>query len=207
MKSPKEIVREGYDTLSVHYRNHYDWSHANVYKVWVAEFAALVPKGARILELGCGDGIPVAHILCQDYDYTGVDISSVQVETAKQNLPVATFLTADMTELPFPDGSFQGVIALYSIIHVPLDEQKELLHSIYHWLQPQGYFLCVLGSSEWTGLVEGWILPEVTMYWSHTNAQTYAQWLAAIGFEVVKEEHIPDDGGAIHAMFLLKKTS
>jgi ubiquinone/menaquinone biosynthesis C-methylase UbiE len=204
MKNLKAVVREGYDKLSMHYRDHYKESHADVYLKWIEAFASVVPKATSVLELGCGDGVPVAQALSTGYAYTGVDLSPVQIANARSQIPAATFVVADMTELAFPDETFRGIIALYSIIHVPLDEQEALLRLVYRWLQPDGYFLTILGTAAWTGTEENWILPGVTMYWSHTNAATYCKWFKDIGFEWAKEEIIAEEGGS-HTLFLLRK--
>ncbi len=69
MKIPKETVREGYDKLSAAYREHFSTSHAEWYVGWLDDFEeALLPQ-SRVLELGCGDGIPAAQRLSKSYDY------------------------------------------------------------------------------------------------------------------------------------------
>ena len=204
MKNPKDIVKTGYDQLSSHYRNYFEVSHKHEYTVWINDLLPLMDKNSRILELGCGDGLPIAQNLSTHYRYTGIDISPVQIQNAKRNVPHATFLTADMTEITYADDSFNCIIALYSIIHVPIDEQETLLRRIYDWLRPNGYFLCTVGNKEWTGTEKNWILPNTTMYWSHTDAAQYSEWFMSMGFIICKKEYIPE-GKTGHTLFLLKK--
>ena len=78
---------------------------------------------------------------------------------------------------PFPDGSLSSVVALYSIIHVPLREQRPLLRRIHRWLAPGGILLMIAGDQAYTGTEENWLGSGATMYWSHTDAATYAKWL------------------------------
>jgi len=55
---PKDIVRDGYDRISCEYRGDDD---DGAYGDWLAELAALIPEGGRVLDLGCGNGVPAAR--------------------------------------------------------------------------------------------------------------------------------------------------
>lgn len=204
MNNPKEIVRQGYDKLSVHYREHFTKSHNELYKKWTQTLLGLLPNNPSILELGCGDGIPLAQILSPTCKYWGIDISTVQIENAKKNVPNTAFMAKDMTAISYPSNSFNGIIALYSIIHIPLGEQYELLKNIYQWLTPNGIFLCIVGASHWTGVEKDWIMKDVAMYWSHVDSKTYAEWFEKIGFIQLEMEFIPENDIG-HTLFLLKK--
>ncbi len=82
---------------------------------------------------------------------TGVDISDVQVERARQLVPGAVFLRADATEAGFPPGTFDAVVCLYALIHMPLDRQPRLLRDIARWLRPGGWLLATTGQDAWNG--------------------------------------------------------
>ncbi|SRR6266511_3394703 len=115
---PKDIVRRGYDLVSRAYRA--DDADDSQYAAWLELVETQVAGGASVLDLGCGCGVPVARRLAQRYVVTGVDLSPVQIERARALVPRATFLCADMTTLSFPDESFDAIICLYALIHVPL---------------------------------------------------------------------------------------
>jgi SAM-dependent methyltransferase len=204
MNNPKEIVKKGYDSLSVNYREHFNESHNENYKKWVQTLLDLLPNNPSILELGCGDGIPIAQLISKNCKYFGVDISPVQIENAQKNVRNVIFMVKDMTSLTYPANSFDGIIALYSIIHIPLDEQYGLLQKIFQWLQPNGFFLCTVGAKKWTGTEDDWILKDITMYWSHADTVTYSDWFEKIGFGNLEIEFIPENDGG-HTLFLLKK--
>jgi ubiquinone/menaquinone biosynthesis C-methylase UbiE len=205
MNKTKDIVKEGYDRLSSEYRKHYESSHNGQYLVWLNELLDLIPAHSNVLELGCGDGIPIAKVMANEYNYIGIDISPIQIQQATRNVPAATFVVGDMTELNFSADSFQCVIALYSIIHVPIAEQEELLKQIFYWLRDDGYCLCTVGFKEWTGTEDNWIQLKTAMYWSHTDSETYEIWFNAIGFSIQRKEFVAE-GNAGHVLFLLKKS-
>ncbi|AEI48379.1 class I SAM-dependent methyltransferase [Runella slithyformis] len=204
MEDSKRIVQEGYDRLGSRYRTHYEKSDPERYRHWLNELTKRLPARANVLELGCADGIPTARILSQHFVYRGIDLSPVQIKQARRNVPKAHFEVADMTALTFPEAAFEAVIALYSIIHVPLAEQPALINAVYRWLRPDGCFLCVVGDCEWTGTEPDWIEPGLRMYWSHTDADTYQSWFIETGFTVI-ERHFAAEGATGHTFFFLQK--
>lgn len=204
MEEPKRIVQQGYDQLGSRYRTHYEEVHRERYSHWLTDLTQRLPSEATILELGCADGIPTALFLHQHFDYLGIDISPVQIELACHNVPNARFEVADMTALTFSEAAFEAVVALYSIIHIPVAEQPALVHAVYQWLRPNGYFMCVVGAGEWTGTEPDWIEPGTRMYWSHTDADTYHSWFIETGFTII-QRHFVAEGEAGHTFFLLQK--
>jgi SAM-dependent methyltransferase len=108
---PKDIVRRGYDALSYLYRG--DSEEPEQYAAWLALLRERVPAGGAVLDLGCGCGVPLARDLAASgYEVTGVDLSEVQVERARQLVPAASFLRADATQVRFPSSSFDAVVSL-----------------------------------------------------------------------------------------------
>ena len=69
------------------------------------------------------------------------------------------------------------MVSLYTLIHMPLDEQPPLLGRIGRWLRPGGWFLATTGHQAWTGTEDGWLGGKVPMWWSHADAATYRAWI------------------------------
>jgi SAM-dependent methyltransferase len=135
----------------------------------------------------------------------GVDISPVQIERARNIVPRAEFVRADMTEVDFPAESFAAIVSLYAIIHVPLDEQRTLFAKFFEWLLPERYLLAAVGSRAWTGLEEDWLeVSGATMFWSHADAETYESWLMEFGFKLLWSKFIPE-GDGWHQLILAQK--
>jgi 2-polyprenyl-3-methyl-5-hydroxy-6-metoxy-1,4-benzoquinol methylase len=207
--NPKQIVRSGYDKISRTYRGDtFDRDDPAMarYAQWVGELVALVPAGSAVLDLGCGNGVPVAQLLAQaGFGVTGVDLSPVQVGRAQAIVPAARFICADMTELAFPAQTFAAITSFYAIIHVPLAEQPTLLANIYQWLRPGGYLMATVGANTWTGTEQNWLdVAGAQMYWSHADTATYQEWLEQQGFTICWSRFVPEgDGG--HSLFLAQR--
>ncbi|MFD2611730.1 SAM-dependent methyltransferase [Paenibacillus gansuensis] len=206
MNDPKATVKAGYDKVSYAYRENDAGSETERYREMAEEFTGKVPKGSKVLDLGCGCGVPAAKLLSSRYRVTGVDLSEVQIERARALVPDAEkFICCDMTEADFSEGEFNGIVSFYAIIHLPVEEQYELFQSIYRWLASGGYFLVTTGHEAWTGTERNWLKVEgADMFWSHHDRDTYAGWFGSIGFDIVNERFIPE-GDSGHTLFLLRK--
>jgi ubiquinone/menaquinone biosynthesis C-methylase UbiE len=194
-EDPKDVVRRGYDALSVRYDEAYGGE--TKYGDWIAELLGrLGPGGARVLDLGCGSGVPMARALAAaGHRVTGVDISEVQVRRAREAVPAAEFVRADATRLDFPYGGFDAAVSLYALIHIPLAEQPPLLAKLARWIRPGGTLLAITGHTAYTGTDEDWLGGGTPMWWSHADAATYRTWLDAAGFAVEREEFVPEGSG------------
>jgi len=208
-KSWSETVRRGWNRASYNYRprGRTDdcFGHLETeYRDWLEPLRNAVPRGSRVLDLGCGTGVPAARILARRFRVTGVDISDVQVRRARRLVPRARFLRADLSEVDFPPGSFSAVVSLYAIIHVPREKHRPLFRKVARWLAPGGWFVAILGRSGYEGKESRWLGSDAPMLWSHYDAATYRRWFRAEGFRIVREAFVPEDGGG-HELFVARK--
>ncbi|MCM3925096.1 class I SAM-dependent methyltransferase [Frankia sp. AiPs1] len=198
-----DLVRRSYDAISYQYRR--DDDEPRPYGPWIADLLARVPAGGTVLDVGCGCGVPVARALdAAGHRVTGVDLSAEQVRRARTLMPAATFLHADATEVDFPPATFDAVVSLYALIHLPLRKQPALLARIGTWLRPGGWLLAITGQDAWTGVEQDWFGSGQPMWWSQADAATYRSWIAASGL-VVESEHFVPEGSSGHALFWARR--
>ncbi|MGW4772889.1 class I SAM-dependent methyltransferase [Nocardia sp. NPDC004278] len=198
-EDPKELVRRGYNALSDRYDEAF--RGGTKYEAWLRELDRHVVAAGTVLDLGCGSGMPVARTLAgSGRRVIGVDISDVQIDKARALVPTAEFICADAATIHFEPGSFDAVVCLYALIHMPLDEQSLLLTRIAEWLRPNGWFVTTTGHDSWTGIDPNWLGGDATMWWSQADAATYRSWLTQAGLTVVGEEFVPE-GTSGHTLF------
>jgi SAM-dependent methyltransferase len=147
------VVERGYDALADGFL---EWSQAvkdDPRPRLVERFMAALPDGAAVVDLGCGAGVPTTARLAERFAVTGVDISAEQLRRARGLVPGARFVHADMTAFDPGEQSVDGVIACYSLTHLPADRQPDMLRRIAGWLRPAGLVLASLGTGggDWRG--------------------------------------------------------
>jgi SAM-dependent methyltransferase len=200
MADPKALVARGYDQIALRYAA---WRvEGNPAMRFVRELDGRLAAGADVLELGCGRGVPVGRELAKRHRLTGVDISAAQIELARHHVPEASFIHADYTELDIAPRSFDAVVAILTLTHVPREEHADLLARIAAWLRDGGFLLCSLGVGDAPGAVEDdWL--GAPMFFSHYDADTNRQLLVDAGFELLIDEIVPmDEEGRGEARFL-----
>lgn len=203
--SRRDLVRRGYDVISRAYRDDDGRAKSGTdegtehYGGWVDELAKLLGPRARVLDLGCGAGIPATRLLAErNFDVLGVDISAVQIERARTLVPGANFERADMATWEHDPGSFDAVVSFYALIHVPIQDQRNLLPKIRHWLRPGGYLLAIVGFKRWTGIEDYLGAP---MFWDHADRETYLAWLTEAALAPVWDRFVPE-GSVGHTLVL-----
>lgn len=198
------IVRVGYNAIAGAYTASRREDSDDVRLL--AELAQRLPKGAKVLDAGCGAGVPVTRALARRFDVTGVDFSEAQIALARQNVPTTRFLCENITQLGFPDGTFDAIVSYYAIIHIPRELHRPLLENFHRMLKPGGWVLLCLGAQDLPGEMGEFM--GVPMYWSHYDANTYLTMLSECGFAVEWHRLVPDsldDRGTVHLFILAQK--
>lgn len=203
--NPKRMVAEGYDRAAPAYLRHRESVEDPQVAALVNRAVEGLPDGARVLDLGCGCGVPYAATLSARFAVVGVDISAGQLALGRTLAPRAAFVRADMASLPLRDGAFDAAYVLYSIIHVPKEEHEGILRTLHSLLRPQGRLLIVTGQQAWEGTEENWLDAGATMYWSHYDAATNRALVEACGFRVLDGQVIPDPLGGAHLGLLAER--
>ena len=205
MQNQKEIVRTSYDKLSYNYRSDDTPDNHGPYHDWVEYLRKHIPERSSVLDIGCGCGLPATKLLSEYFDVTGVDFSEVQINRARKLIPNAHFVCSDISEIKFPENSFNAIVSFYAIIHMPLDEHPGLFKKISKWLSPGGLLLVIVGHEAWTGTEDAYLGVEGgKMCWSHEGELTYIKWISESGIDIKWKKFIPEDDSG-HTLICAKK--
>lgn len=180
MTEKERLVKQGYDKIAEDYQAD---RHALNDRKELTEFVGLLPRNARVLDVGCGAGVPVTKFLVKSgFDVVGIDFSGSMLELARKNVPEAKFIRKDMTNLDFADDSFDGLTAFYSIIHVPRAKHSALFRSFHRILKPGGIMLVCMGPDEWEATEKYY---GTSMFWSQYSPEKSLQLVKDAGFHIV----------------------
>lgn len=200
----KNIVKNGYNQIAKSYLAARTKDSEDVRLL--GDFIELLSADAKILDAGCGAGIPITQLLAKHFDVTGVDFSEAQIELAKKNIPNVKFICEDLTKLHFPDDTFDGICSYYAIIHIPREEHQALLVNFHRMLSMSGVALLCLGAQHLIDDIEENYLG-AKMYWSHYDSATYQKMLKELGFSIIWSKIVSDASceGAGHLFVLVQK--
>ena len=183
-----DVVHAGYDAIADEYLRRFRGVETSVeldaqLRRYLARLRSALPEGGRVVDLGCGAGVPITAALAEEFDVTGVDFSNRQLELARENVPDATFIEADITEVTFPSESVDAVTAFFSIIHVPRSQHAALYSNVAAWLKPGGLFIASLGKQgreqDWN---EDWL--GARMFWSYHEPEVAEAQIESAGLRI-----------------------
>jgi ubiquinone/menaquinone biosynthesis C-methylase UbiE len=191
---PRRVVRHGYDDVAEAYLADRPTDGADV--VVLRDLLARLAPDARVLDAGCGAGVPVMGLLTEAGRHvTGLDFSARQLSLAHSRVPGADLVQGDLGALPFQSQQFDAVVSFYAIIHVPRRDHPAIFHECHRVLRPGGLALLCLGAND---------LPEdhdptswlgTAMYWSHYDAATNLELLDDAQLDVISDHRVADPMG------------
>ena len=174
-----EIVQNSWDKIGVIYD-----SYRDKHKIddELAEIVALLPKKGKVLDVGSGSGEPVAKFLSeQGLEVIGIDISENMVKLARKNVPKAIFTQMDLLALDFEDNTFDGLICVYTLWHVPRKEHSQIFKNFQKILKSNGLMVINTGIRESEGMSDFFGEP---MLWSNHHPKTTLKIVKDAGFSI-----------------------
>ncbi|MGI5448079.1 class I SAM-dependent methyltransferase [Streptomyces sp. CA-243310] len=183
-----DAARVFYDTVALDYTEHFgDWLvDRPLDRAMVAGFAELVRAGAGgpVADVGCGHGHLTAYLDGLGLSAFGLDLSSAMVALARSTYPRLRFEEGSMTALDLADGSLGGVLASYSIIHVPRERLPGVFAEFHRVLAPGGHLMLSFQVGDAPLRVERPFGHEVALDFRRQRPQWIAEALDRAGFAV-----------------------
>ncbi len=107
-------------------------------------FADRARGTGMVVDLGCGPGHVAAYLANRGVDVAGVDLAPEMVFVAARRNPRLAFEVGDAAALAIPAASLAGVVAFYSLIHLPRPSMRAALRELRRVLRPDGTVLLAL---------------------------------------------------------------
>ncbi|HEX6694402.1 MAG TPA: class I SAM-dependent methyltransferase [Longimicrobiales bacterium] len=127
----------GYEAASAAFIAHRKNSTIGV--ATTADWAAQLPPGGRVLDLGCGSGVPITRVLVDaGLSIHAVDASPAMAAAFRERYPHIPLECASAVHSSFFNLSFDGILAWGLIFLLPADEQATLIRKMARALKPGG---------------------------------------------------------------------
>ncbi|MFC1437138.1 class I SAM-dependent methyltransferase [Streptacidiphilus sp. N1-10] len=182
-------TRKSYDTVADSYADQVrDLLDQTPYeRAALALFADLVRAtgGGPVADLGCGPGRIAAHLRELGLDTLGIDLSPAMIAVARRDHPGLRFEVGSMTDLDLADASMAGLVAWYSLIHIPDDEISSVLTHFRRVLRPGGPMLLGFHVGDESQLkTQGYGGHPMKVHVHRRRPDRVAAWLNDAGFTV-----------------------
>jgi ubiquinone/menaquinone biosynthesis C-methylase UbiE len=141
----QEKIQQHYDTIADIYDNHYDLPRGRCYHTHISRhLMQAFPKGARLLDIGCGTGLFVEKYTTEGGSAVGIDLSRRMIERARCRCALSDFIIGTGETIPFSDNTFDAVSSL--LVFSYLRDPGAMLSEAYRVLKSGGAIaICTLG--------------------------------------------------------------
>jgi SAM-dependent methyltransferase len=147
-------------------------------------FSERVQGLGQVCDLGCGPGHVAAYLHAQGVPVCGLDLSSQMVVHAQRLHPGIPFRQGDMRRLDAADGEWGGIVAFYSLIHIPREEMVAVLRELKRVLRPGGALLLAFHIGEEIVHLDSWWEQSVALDFVFFGIDEMRTYLATAGFEI-----------------------
>lgn len=138
-------TRAGYDAIAVGYAERFqaELEVKPLGRAMLTAFAEIVRTGGGgpVADLGSGPGRVTAFLHGLGLGVFGIDLSPAMVELARKAYPDLQFEEGTMTALNLADNGLSGIVAWYSVIHVPPTQLPAVFDEFHRVLAPGGHLL------------------------------------------------------------------
>ena len=137
-KTFNDKIRQGYDKIADTWYEKREWY---IEQPSIDEAIACLQPGAKILDVGCGSGKPIANYLVEkNFDVYGVDISPKLIDYAKQTIPENKLFVSDICDFS-TNIKFDAIVCWFALFHIHAEHHIDVLKKFHAFLKPGGILL------------------------------------------------------------------
>ncbi len=153
----------------------------------IEELTRSLPRGARVLDLGCGIGVPIAGFLINaGFEVFGIDSSTKMIASFRQQFQAAHAVCERIEESEFFGRMFDAIVSWGVMFHLDRAAQEKVIARTGESLRENGKFLFT--SAEQEGTVEG-VMNGITFRYISLGADTYEKLLNESCLELLDRHH------------------
>jgi len=169
------------------------------------QLSELLPSSGHVLDAGCGVGKPTSEFLARrGFNVSGVDISKKMIDQARENVPDARFYQRNILTLDFPDSTFDGVVCVYTLWHIPRMNHPTIIRNFHRMLKDDGILVLNTGIHESEGMSTFFGEP---MLWSTNDPKKTLEGVKELGSHIIYEGILTLGGERQYWIFAKKVSS
>lgn len=181
----KEAVKV-YDKIATKYVNIFFKNfESDADKRHVMKFISLLPKNAKVLDVGCGPGHGTKSLMKLGFDVEGIDLSERMIEIARKKVPKGKFKVMDIRELKYGKNTFDALFANYSLIHIPGSQVSPTLKEFSRVLKPNGVLYLSLQEGQGERFITEPLNPNLKTFFKFFTSREIEQLLTKAKFKIL----------------------
>jgi ubiquinone/menaquinone biosynthesis C-methylase UbiE len=188
MTPEDEAIRKAYDAVADAYAQRFadELSHKALDRALLGAFVEQLPsRGGLIGDVGCGPGHVARYLKSLGFRSTGVDLSPAMVKIARRSDPTIEFTVASMLALPAGDREWEGIVALYSIIHLEPTQVQAAIAEFFRVLTNRGLLMVAIHVGNQVRHVDELLGQAVSLDFRFMEISDLETKLGNAGFEVM----------------------
>ena len=188
-------IKQSYDNIADTWYEKREWY---IEQASIDEAIAHLPAAAKILDVGCASGKPIAAYLVEKgFDVYGVDISPKLLEYAKKVIPEQQLFLSDICDFS-TDIQFDAIVCWSALFHIHADHHLDVLKKLYSFLRPNGILLITFADTNYEpDWIEFKVIDEHTIesemfgerfYHSGNPVEINTQLVELAGFKIITDK-------------------
>ena len=196
MPSRADQTRAVYDEVAAEYvsRISDELSGKPLDRALLEVFATRMVDGALACDAGCGPGHVARYLRDRGVDVYGLDLSPAMVAEATHLNPDIEFRVGDLTDVAHEPADLAGIVAFYSLIHLPREAVTETLRTMSRHLRPNGLLFVAFHIGAGELHIDEWWGRSVSLDFTFFEVAEMRRYGEEAGFEiewVVEREPYP----------------
>jgi len=151
----------------------------------IDRFISFLPKNGKVLDVGCGPGADSEYLKRKGFDVEGIDLSSKMIKLAKNRVKSIKFQVMDMRSLRYPDRYFDGLLAAFSLIHIPKKDTLKAIKELKRVLKLNGIIYLGLQGGKGEKILEEPLNPKYKIFLHLFAMREIAGLLRKNGFKIL----------------------
>lgn len=175
-------VIDVYDKIAEEYEEKFPDENEHVKK-----FLSLLPKGSKILDVGCGPGEDAKFATENGFDVTGIDASKQMIKIAKKNCPKGKFKTRDIKDMDFKSETFDAIIAAFVLQHVHKKHVLHIMGKFHQFLKKGGLLYMALQHGKSREIYREEVLNQERLFFNIYSFSEIEKILTHAGFSIFQK--------------------
>lgn len=159
----------------------------------IYDFIKLLPKGGRVLDVGCAGGRDSKRFAEAGFKVIGIDLVDSFLKGAKKKVPQAKFLKMDLLNLKFPRNYFDAIWAHAVLLHVKKKDIPKALKHFHRILKLGGKIHIRVKQGKGTSYKREKLSRGKKRYFTYFLKGELENFIKKSGFKIISSKIFPDD--------------